>query len=126
MGLEAASNGAARVVCVEKDKRSAAGIRSVAQKIGASEVEVKTADVFEYLKSSQDVFDIIFIDPPYFAGLCEAALEIAVAHLAREGYVYVEAEQEISGEFLERFGLEVVRRSRAGAVFFLLAASETR
>ena len=62
LGLEAASRGAARVVCV--DNRTAGLIRENAAAAGLR-VEVNSGTVESALKSSPGRFDLVFIDPPY-------------------------------------------------------------
>lgn len=66
MGLEAASRGARRVVCTELNRKSAAQIRAVVEKLGAAgTVNVVCGDVFSYVGSTNETFDIVFIDPPF-------------------------------------------------------------
>ncbi|GAB3822514.1 16S rRNA (guanine(966)-N(2))-methyltransferase RsmD [Tessaracoccus terricola] len=62
LGLEAASRGAARVVCV--DNRTGPLIRENAATAGLR-VEVNSGSVDAALKSSPGRFDLVFIDPPY-------------------------------------------------------------
>ena len=75
MGLEAASRGARRVVCTELNRKSAAQIRAVVEKLGAAgTVNVVCGDVFSYVGSTNETFDIVFIDPPFAESLQAEAL----------------------------------------------------
>ena len=70
LGLEAASNGAARVVMLEKDRKTASAISLVISKLQAQDVaQCFAADAFVWLKQSDEVFDVIFIDPPFALSL---------------------------------------------------------
>ena len=62
LGLEAASRGAARVVCV--DNRTSAVIRDNAARTGLP-VEVNGGSVDAALKSPPGRFDLVLLDPPY-------------------------------------------------------------
>lgn len=127
MGLEAASRGARRVVCTELNRKSAAQIRAVVEKLGATgTVNVVCGDVFSYVGSTNETFDIVFIDPPFAESLQAEALSAVKPRLTDKAVVYVESDREISEEKLQDQGFASVRRGRAGAVFYLLAQKNFR
>ncbi|WP_074008877.1 16S rRNA (guanine(966)-N(2))-methyltransferase RsmD [Duodenibacillus massiliensis] len=127
MGLEAASRGARRVVCTELNRKSAAQIRAVVEKLGATgTVNVVCGDVFSYVGSTNETFDIVFIDPPFAESLQAEALSAVKPRLTDKAVVYVESDREISEEKLQDQGFASVRRGRAGAVFYLLAQQNFR
>ena len=127
MGLEAASRGARRVVCTELNRKSAAQIRAVVEKLGAAgTVNVVCGDVFSYVGSTNETFDIVFIDPPFAESLQAEALSAVRPRLTDKAVVYVESDREISEEKLQDQGFASVRRGRAGAVFYLLAQKNFR
>ncbi|MFZ1410450.1 MAG: 16S rRNA (guanine(966)-N(2))-methyltransferase RsmD [Micropruina sp.] len=65
VGLEAASRGAARVVCVERDRRAGEIARSNAANLGL-DVRVSTQDVERFLAGpAEGQFDVVWLDPPY-------------------------------------------------------------
>ncbi|HTA64280.1 MAG TPA: 16S rRNA (guanine(966)-N(2))-methyltransferase RsmD, partial [Xanthomonadaceae bacterium] len=79
LGLEAASRGAARVVLVEKDAVLASTLRANAERLAradaAKTVEVVCDDALRWLSRSPDArFDLVFVDPPFAAGLWQSAL----------------------------------------------------
>lgn len=99
MGLEAASRGARRVVCTELNRKSAAQIRAVVEKLGAAgTVNVVCGDVFSYVGSTNETFDIVFIDPPFAESLQAEALSAVRPRLTDKAVVYVESDREISEE----------------------------
>ena len=63
--LEMLSRGCSSVVSVEADRDHAAFIRQCLEKIGVKECSLIRGDVFRFLKSSRQQYDIIFADPPY-------------------------------------------------------------
>lgn len=76
LSLEALSRGAARAVCIDKDKRSIDIIRKNITALRFSEVcEAVNMSCMDYIAGTSEKFDIIFLDPPYNKGLIEPALE---------------------------------------------------
>ncbi len=74
-GLEAASRGAARVLCVDQAVAAVAAIRrNIAALDEAERVGVLRADACR-LGPAPSAFDIVFLDPPYGSGLLLPALE---------------------------------------------------
>lgn len=102
VGLEAASRGAAPVICVEKDRRTAALISANARDTGlAGRVSAVAQSVGRYLSTPQgddagdreSRFDVIWFDPPYALDGSELDPLIASAvsgFLADDGMVAVE------------------------------------
>ena len=77
-------------------------------------------DALGFLKSSRELFDIIFIDPPYRLGLVPELLSTLSPHLSPEGIVYAE-----SGQFIEPpLNWMVWRKGRAGNVCYQLLKFE--
>ena len=65
VGLEAASRGAAPVLLVERDSRTAQLSRANAEALGLS-VQITTTPVEQLLRRhSAQTFDVVFADPPY-------------------------------------------------------------
>ena len=79
LGLESLSRGATRVFLVEKDleahkiciKNSAQVLSAVKKIRPGTEVLNKNLDAFRYLKTQTQVFDLVFLDPPYEFGNSE-------------------------------------------------------
>ncbi len=126
MGLEAASRGSDNVVVLEKDRKAATKIRTVVQKLSAQEsVQVVCADSLDWMRKTTNMFDVIFIDPPFQARLHAAAIEVAVDHLKPKGLFYLENDELLDDKWLSECGLTVVRRGQAASVHYLLAERKT-
>jgi 16S rRNA (guanine966-N2)-methyltransferase len=128
LGLEALSRGAAGVTFVERDSGAAGELASRLTEWGASGARVERGDALQFLLSTAPAqpFDIVFLDPPFAAGLLQSAAERLERGrwLAAAAHVYVEC--------AARDGLPplptpwtLVREKQAGEVgYHLLARSE--
>ena len=65
ISLEMLSRGCATVVSVEQDRDHHAFITQCLRKLGADNCVPIRGDVFRFVKSCRQKFDIIFADPPY-------------------------------------------------------------
>ena len=130
LGLEAASRGASAVL-LERDGVLATSLRSVVQRLKATQVQVQQADALAWMVRAAEPFDLVFLDPPFDEALFQPALTAAVRCVVPGGWIYVEAPQALA-EVIEAdasLGLRCHRHAQAGAVHFHLFqrvdASET-
>lgn len=65
ISLEMLSRGCRQVVSIEADRDHANFIRQCGQKLGDDNLALVRGDVFRFLKSCSQKFDLIFADPPY-------------------------------------------------------------
>jgi 16S rRNA (guanine966-N2)-methyltransferase len=116
LGFEAASRGALRVVMVESDRRVFDALREYKELLGARQVEPVLGDALDYLRKSQDQFDLVFLDPPFRQNALGSALEMLRGRLAPGARVYAEAPAplELQAPWRE------LKRSRAGQVSYQL------
>jgi 16S rRNA (guanine(966)-N(2))-methyltransferase RsmD len=122
LGFEAASRGAATVTLVEQDPRAHAALRSNAEKLAATQVEIVRGNALEFIVSTTRQFNVVFADPPYRQGLIEQIMPLLGRVMFPGGLVYAEAEMPLDP--LE--GWHVLKRGRAGQVHFhLLERPET-
>ncbi len=92
VAIEALSRGAARAVCVERDRRAAGVIRRNGQDLGLTP-QVHSRAVSSYLAGEPETFEVVFLDPPY--DLAPEAVErdlgaLVAGWLAPEALVVVE------------------------------------
>ena len=117
LGFEAASRGAAQVLLVEQDPQLVAQLRAVQQKLQATAVHVERGNGLTALQRlTPGATDLVFLDPPFDAGLYDKALAAALPALAADGLVYLEASTAWSDEALAPLGLALQRHLKAGAV----------
>ncbi|HYF16457.1 MAG TPA: 16S rRNA (guanine(966)-N(2))-methyltransferase RsmD [Ramlibacter sp.] len=117
LGLEAASRGAAHVLLVEQDPDLVATLRQLKARLAAQAVEVRRANGLSVLQQHAGAgLDLVFLDPPFDAGLFDKALAAAVPALRTGGWLYLEAPSARSEAQAQDAGLQLQRHLRAGAV----------
>jgi len=65
ISFELLSRGCSAVTAVEKARVQCEFIRSVAQRLGEEHLTLVRGDVFRFVESCRQRFDIVFADPPY-------------------------------------------------------------
>ncbi|SRR5258706_1065260 len=96
LGLEALSRGAVSAVFVETDPRAARALRELLHAWGAQHAVVENSAAANYLArratGGEPAFDLVFLDPPFQAGLLEHTVDSLVGGrwLANGALVYVE------------------------------------
>lgn len=65
ISLEMISRGCRQVISVEADRDHAAFIKQCVQKLNTNKNLLIRGDVFRFLKTCRQKFDLIFADPPY-------------------------------------------------------------
>ncbi len=117
LGIEALSRGAASCVFVDQSREAVEIIRRNlnAAKL-AEKAQVMTTDAGGFLARTADTFDVIFLDPPYGAGLLNNVLEPAAATLADGGILVCETDdtEELPPEIGK---VKVYRTYRYGRVY---------
>lgn len=94
LGLEAASRGAVSVVLVEQDRRLCRQLTELGEQWpGGEALTVVQADAVRWLERADGPFDIVFVDPPFGAGLYAETLSALTRPglLAPGALVYVES-----------------------------------
>jgi len=96
LGLEALSRGATSVVFVESSRHAAKVLEQNAQALDASGAVIRHGDALEYLKTAEPAsFDVVFLDPPFAAGLLEKTCEAIESSgiVVAGGLVYLEQDK---------------------------------
>ena len=121
LGIEAASRGAAEVTLVESQRAAQAALRDTLQQLSLPEVKLVTGDALAFLAAGAGEYDVIFLDPPFAAGLQAPALAAIERHgrLAPGGFCYVE-QPAASAVPSPPAGWVVHRSGRAGEVGYHL------
>jgi len=92
LGLEAISRGARQVVFVEREAAAARELKKRLTEWGAPDARVEQSDAERFLARPSEPFDIVFLDPPFTAGLLTQSAERleSAGWLAPEAWIYVE------------------------------------
>ncbi len=127
LGFEAASRGAAAVVMLEQNPRTAAQLRAQAQRLGAQSVNIRAESALVFLAQpwSGSPFNLVFLDPPFATDLLGQSLARLAgwAGLSPDAMCYLEY-SNASPPLLPP-GWRFRRQSHAGEVGFGLIERET-
>jgi 16S rRNA (guanine966-N2)-methyltransferase len=98
LGLEALSRGAARVHFVESAATAARELRERLAEWGARGGTVERMDALRYLRTKPQPFDIVFLDPPFAAGMLRAAAHLLEDRewLSPGALIYVESAARVA------------------------------
>lgn len=91
MGIEALSRGAASAVFVDHSKQALDCVKSNLRAVAlVDRAKVISGDYADYLRTTQEQFDLVFLDPPYRQQLIEAAMPLVYRRLSEYGIVVCE------------------------------------
>lgn len=126
LGLEALSRGAARVHFVESDPTAVRELRARLVEWGAQGATVERVDALRYLRAKPEPFDIVFLDPPFAAGVLRAAAHLLEDRewLAPGALIYVESAARVELPELPATW-RLTRAKRAGEVGYHLFEKST-
>lgn len=116
LGIEALSRGAAACVFVERDPDLRQHLQGNLARLGVEGARVVAQDAMAFLAGPPQAFDLVFLDPPFDAGLWqEAARRLEEGGwLAPAALVHVESPVDASVQLPATWVLH--RQARAGAV----------
>lgn len=114
LGFEAHSRGARGVTVIERHPKVFTALRENAAKLQATRMTLVQDDALAWLGRTRDVYDVIFLDPPFQSGLLEKLLPLLSTHLSAEGVAYIESGTPL----IAPDGMQLIRDSRAGQVYF--------
>lgn len=90
ISYEFASRGAKRVVSIEMNPLHQRFIAAMSRELGFDQIQSVKTNVFVYIKSIHDSFDIVFADPPYEMEGVETLPELIFAHgLVRPDGIFI-------------------------------------
>ena len=118
LGFEAASRGAAQVLLVEQDADLVRSLNASRERLNGQNLRIQRGDGLALLRSSPGRFELVLLDPPFGAGLGDAALAAAAKAVVPGGWVYLESGEAAPAQ--PPAGLRLHRSGRAGAVHFAL------
>ena len=126
LGLEALSRGAKLCHFIEQSAAASQLLATQFERLEASSAQLENTDAMTWLSKDQvEVFDIVFIDPPYHRGLAAKSCEMLINNnrLSSEAIIYLEmASDEQPPEILQKWQLH--REKNAGQVCYRLYRRE--
>ncbi len=125
LGLEAASRGAGEVLLLDRAPQVVRQLREHIATLGLGQARVEQAHALEWLQSAPPgcAFDIVFLDPPFDAGLLEPCCRQLASSglLAENARVYLETDVVESLPFFSQ-QWQVLHQKRSGQVAYALLA----
>ena len=97
IGLEFISRGAKKAFLCEKEKKAIEIINKNVQKMHAeNKVKIAFMDYRKFLETSNDKYDLIFLDPPYETNFISKSAELIIEKklLNDDGIIIAETDQE--------------------------------
>lgn len=125
LGLEALSRGARKVRFVEQGAAQCRDLREALRVLGTAhdDAQVDHAEALDWVEraaSAAERYEIVFLDPPYAAGLLAPALQALVPLLRADNRVYLEWPGAAAPDLPP--GYARVRDKQAGGVSFCLVS----
>lgn len=98
LGFEALSRGGSHITLIELDKSAAKQLNDNKNLLAAENLNVVNANALQYLAQvTNESYDIVFIDPPFYKGLAEQACDLLKnGWLKPNALIYVEVESSSS------------------------------
>ena len=129
LGLESLSRGAKSVFLIEQDPeahkvclKNSAQVLAAVQKIRpGTEVSNRNLDAFRFLKTATQVFDLVFLDPPYeFANNELVTLLVALRDLLSQDATVVVERSDRTEDFEQLEWLELISDKKFGSTRVLI------
>jgi 16S rRNA (guanine966-N2)-methyltransferase len=124
LSFEALSRGAKHVVTIDKSPKVIAKLKENAQTLGTTDITFFCLAIPQELtKVPQQMYDIVFVDPPFHHNLVNptCAALAATNLLAPDALIFVEVERQLAKTISFPPNWEMVRNKSAGVVdYFLL------
>ena len=100
LSFEAASRGAKSVVQVENNPLACRALKENSVTLRATQIKIVQSEAFRYLAGDAEVFDVVFLDPPFGQGLAVQTCQWLEdkGWLSAHAKIYVEAESTLKLE----------------------------
>lgn len=118
--FEALSRGAEYGVCVDNSDDSLAVIKRNADELNFENLTIVKDDAMRFLKSSDEKFSVIFLDPPYNKGFISPVIGAIIKHdrLLKDGIIVLESDS--TDEHDEFEGLSVLKQRKYGRTYITI------
>ena len=115
LGFESLSRNAQSCTLVDNNTPTISGLIDNKNNLNASNASVVNSTAEIFLKNNNELFDIIFFDPPFSSVDMYILLSKIKSHLKPKGIIYLEMNAQFSSnEF------KILKNSKTGNVYFYL------
>jgi 16S rRNA (guanine966-N2)-methyltransferase len=120
LSFEAMSRGAQQVTLLELNKAAVNQLKANKKLLKAENIKIDQVNTLEYLKNSIEVYDLIFLDPPFRKKLVEqCAVLLNSGWLTENALIYVEMEANYISQQLPN-NWNLLKEKIAGQVSYQL------
>jgi 16S rRNA (guanine(966)-N(2))-methyltransferase RsmD len=119
LGFEALSRGAASVTLVDNNPAVYRALLDNAGLLKATKAQILRQDATQFLGQNRQLFDVIFLDPPFDQQWLQKLMPQLAPHLAANGLIYAESEQLLA----DSDDWQVIKHGKAGNVHYHLLKS---
>ena len=125
LSFEAASRGAKSVVQVEENPHVCRQLHENIQILKATQIKLVQSEVFRFLAGDAELFDVVFIDPPFGKELAAQTCQWLEdkGWLSVNAKIYVEVERSLVLEAMPE-NWQLLKHKAAGEVGYYLFARE--
>lgn len=111
MGIEALSRGCTTATFIDRSKMSTRVIeRNLTVTNLKQFADVRTMDSVDFIKSTPEEFDIIFLDPPYNKGILQEIMPLCAQRIKKTGVIICES--ALNDEILQKYYKFTLDRQR--------------
>ena len=121
LSFEAVSRGAKHVTQVEQNQHVCRQLHANALNLKSTQITLIKSDVFRFLAENAEIFDIVFIDPPFNKGLAVQSCQWLEdkGWLTDNAKIYVEVEHKLSLDDIPK-NWQLLKNKTAGEVDYYL------
>lgn len=120
LSFEAISRGAKSVTLLELNTANAQQLKNNAATLKAQQANICQTDSLQWLQQpAQQVFDVVFLDPPFHKGMMQEAVDLLFknGYIAEHSLIYVEQEKGLEWPTLAN-GWELKKDKKTSQVQF--------
>ncbi len=111
MGIEALSRGCANATFIDRSKLAT---RVIERNLSVTNLKqfatVRTMDSVDFIKTTDEEFDLIFIDPPYNKGILQEVMPLCAQRIKKTGVIICES--ALNDELLQKYYKFTLDRQR--------------
>jgi len=119
LGFEAFSRGASQVTFLEVSRPAFLNLQKQVESFNATSLKIHNVDALAYLLQTSEVYDLIFLDPPFASNFLPECLQLLAKNpcLATGGLIYTESPEQMD---IDLSKWEALKSKQAGQVIYSL------
>lgn len=115
LGFESASRNAKKVFMVERNFSVYQNLLKLKLELSFSNVFIQLNDALNFLKTTENCFDIVFLDPPYIWNDWDQLLHLLKKSINSETIIYIE-----SNRLIKYSNLDILKIGKSGISKYFL------